>query len=504
MTDFAAFGDPSRFEIAVRWSGDSEPRGRRPTQHGWSMGDLRITIGDHVITRSRRGAATQSHIAWYLSPFLSWLAQNWAALLHEQDFAWTEKSAAPGTVACHRAMKAWIAVEDDLGKAQYRAAQEWYRRHALRSVSEGGLFPDLFIRRFVDDIELSWTAEAPLFAPDGFAFATDPGCARLAVSDVAAPLWEALTWAASTPPPNLSEEDRKRHAALALTVEQVLSLTAVDFERAFVSPEIIGMVRTAFAAAGRLDLVDEHIQPEQPFVDIFSPAVAMFGGVSPRLKQADVDSLRSILIETAEGADAAELAALVSSATEPSLGFRPHEDGYRLAEEFLEALGEPGDADFVDVEAICARLRVHVLERALQTDTIRGVALAGNGFDPTILVNLTSVFNANALGRRFTIAHELCHILYDRSRARRVALVSGPWAAPGIERRANAFGAYLLMPRSLALRYFRDSISPTSDKIIQVANVLRVNESALIEHLYNIDLINEWDRERLRADFRRH
>jgi Zn-dependent peptidase ImmA (M78 family) len=504
MTEFAAFGNPSRFEIAVRWTNDSEPRARRPAEHGWSMGDLRITIGGHVVTKSRRGAATQTHVAWYLSPVLNWLAQNWVLLLHEEDFAWVEKTAAPAAVACHRAMDAWIAVQDERGKAQYRDAQSWYKRHALRSASEGGFFPDLFIRRFVDEIELSWTAETPLFAPDGFMFATDPGFARLAVADVAAPLWEALAWAASMPPPKLPEEDRNRHAELAQRIEQIKTLKPVDFERAYVSPEIIEMVRVAFAATQRSDLVDEGMQPERPFVDIFSPAVAMFGGVSPHLNQADIESLRFVLVSTAGGVDTAELAKLVSGAGSAPFGFRPHEDGYRLAEELLEAVNEPGDADFVDVRSICERLTIRVIEQPLATDTIRGVALAGEGFSPTILVNTTSIFNVNDSGRRFTIAHELCHVLYDRSRARRVAHVSGPWVAPGIEKRANAFGAYLLMPRSLVLRLLGGGSSLDADRITQVADVLQVNETPLIEHLYNIDLITESDRERLRAGFRRH
>ena len=36
-------------------------------------------------------------------------------------------------------------------------------------------------------------------------------------------------------------------------------------------------------------------------------------------------------------------------------------------------------------------------------------------------------FNSNDSGKRFTIAHELCHVLFDRTRARRVAHASsGP------------------------------------------------------------------------------
>ena len=121
-----------------------------------------------------------------------------------------------------------------------------------------------------------------------------------------------------------------------------------------------------------------------------------------------------------------------------------------------------------------------------------------------IVLNLTSAFNLNSGGRRFTIAHELCHIVHDRGRARRVAHVSGPWVAPGVEKRANAFAAMLLMPRSLLL-----SLQPRAGfrdigNVMNVAEQLQVNEPALIEHLYNMDFIDDWDRERLKGALRRH
>ena len=40
--------------------------------------------------------------------------------------------------------------------------------------------------------------------------------------------------------------------------------------------------------------------------------------------------------------------------------------------------------------------------------------------------------------QRFTLAHELCHMLHDRSYGARLAIASGPWAPWGIEKRANA------------------------------------------------------------------
>jgi hypothetical protein len=147
MTRFETFGSPDRFEIAVRWRTDAEPRARRPRRHGWSIGDLRISVCGRVLTQNSRGAAKQTYVSWYLAPMFQWLADNWGALLHESDFAWTEKAAAPAAMACGRALLSWIVAEDARGQETYRDVQAWWTRHALRSCAEGGLFPDLFIRR---------------------------------------------------------------------------------------------------------------------------------------------------------------------------------------------------------------------------------------------------------------------------------------------------------------------------------------------------------------------
>ena len=49
--------------------------------------------------------------------------------------------------------------------------------------------------------------------------------------------------------------------------------------------------------------------------------------------------------------------------------------------------------------------------------------------------------------RRFTLAHELCHLIHDRGYGARLAIASGPWAPADVEQRANAFAAMLLDAR---------------------------------------------------------
>ena len=90
---------------------------------------------------------------------------------------------------------------------------------------------------------------------------------------------------------------------------------------------------------------------------------------------------------------------------------------------------------------------------------------------PCSLLNVDHPTYDTYSGRRFTLAHELCHLLYDRSYGWQLAIASGPWAPRDLERRANAFA----------------KTSPT----------------ATIEHLGNLGFLDEADRQRIRLEAER-
>ena len=262
------------------------------------------------------------------------------------------------------------------------------------------------------------------------------------------------------------------------------------------APAILEQVQTAFA--GRDDLLDGGFAAnDAPCIAELPPAVAMFGGVSPNLSAHDIRDLCDQIADAQGGADRPELTSLVADRQHNPLGV-PYQDGYRFAADLAEDLAKPA-SNFVDVRETCFSLGIDIREITLETDSIRGVAVAGEGFSPRIAINRTHYFNDNESGRRFTIAHELCHVLFDRTRARRVAHASsgGPWAARGIEQRANAFAAYLLMPRTLVLEHLAGENRIGSSVIKRLASDLKVNESALLRHLRNLGLIDAGENERL-------
>ena len=489
-------GDPARVALEIGWVEDRELPQRRPAGYGWSMGRLTIHIAGVNVTATRLGDRAQSFVGWYLAPFLDWLATNWVALLHEERYPWPNRGGV-AALACNRALEDWMTAVDPQGRQHYAHTQDWYFRHGVRSAAAGGIFPDLFIRRVADDIELSWSGRPMAFTRDGLAFESGTGHARLPVGEVADAIWQILDWAA-----NHARESPAHYAAhVAAFRAKVESLRGIEYPTlacAYVVPDMLQKATSAFAAIDREDLLlGGQAANDAPYIAELSPAVAMFGGVSPDLGTHDVEYLRDQIAQAQGGEDSAELASLMAERQYNPLGV-PYQDAHRFADELLEDLPAPA-SDFVDVRAMCSHLGIDVQETQLETGSIRGLAIAGTGFAPRIRINRAHHFNGNESGQRFTIAHELCHVLFDRTRARRVAHASsGPWAAQGIEQRANAFAAYLLMPRALVFKHLPDANRIERQDVWHLAHRLQVNETALLNHLVNLGLIDDTDRDRLR------
>ncbi len=132
---------------------------------------------------------------------------------------------------------------------------------------------------------------------------------------------------------------------------------------------------------------------------------------------------------------------------------------------------------------------------------MRAVALAGPKHKPAVLVNANFAYRSTQ-PRRFTLAHELCHILHDRNYGATLALASGPWAPVEVEQRANAFAAMLLMPAGLVRSVVRGLTAPleSPDGIWEVANAFHMSFTATVEHLCNLGHIDEVTRDALRAE----
>jgi Zn-dependent peptidase ImmA (M78 family) len=414
-------------------------------------------------------------------------------LLHEERFSWLDKSGQPAAVATLSALERTIASPDEASRETYTLIHAWWSRHALRAADSSAAYPDVYFRRVADDIEISWLSRQPDFAPEGFSLTLAPGYALLPVSAVAEPLWQFMEWALNSAP--VVNETDQRIATQLLERFYVLRQTPVSrLEQAYIGEKLQRLLESTREVVALTS--DQESANAFPAIVSLDSAVLMFGGLNVELGEADIRHLLGFLAAQQGKPESGPLSQLVRN-PESDAWSRPFEEGYQLAEDCRDDLYIASDRLFVDVEGILLELGVAVIDEALETNAIRGVAVAGRTHGPAILVNKASYYNNNAAGRRFTLAHEFCHILYDRTRARKLSHLSGPWASARTEKRANAFAAMFLAPPS-AIRSRLSEIA--SDAIHGLANDLGMGFSALVEHLCNIDLINEVEREKLRQE----
>ncbi|MGO2749002.1 MAG: ImmA/IrrE family metallo-endopeptidase [Pseudoclavibacter sp.] len=133
---------------------------------------------------------------------------------------------------------------------------------------------------------------------------------------------------------------------------------------------------------------------------------------------------------------------------------QPFEQGYALAREFRIDYGL-GERPIESMRALAEEvLGITVMHGKLQKD-IAGATLDVDGTRVIVLNDQGA--NGRVAVRRATIAHEICHLLYDPEvdlKSLRVDQIDNQGSIENfdaVEQRANAFAAELLLPRSVIL-----------------------------------------------------
>lgn len=497
------------FAIKVAFLPDTDAGRAATREHSVSWGGLEIWVHGHNLCAHIEQGEPIDSVHWYLLPFLQWLASNWDFLLHEERLP-TKNAGATAWTAMRRTNEAPANLSPDEAERWETRWHQWWGRHCLVACREGGLLPNLFIRRWRDAIEFSWGVHSLAGAPEHFRFDAFPGCGRLAPDVVADVLFGVLDRASH----HLLEEvpDSQVFAQL---VRDVASLETADQRRR------LGLISGVFlneqSPAERWDRIQRMFpgnlshearrtlfEPSATSLVIQGscPAALMFGSLSPTIGEADVHLLAERLVQafTPEG-ESESLRQLVRDEPVGRTDDTAWEQGYQLAEELLDEI-ENGclDEPPVDIDRLYQDLGITVQEVVLSDCSIRAVAIAGRDYQPTVLLN-TSYLYRDEEPRRFTLAHELCHILHDRSYGAQLALASGPWAPADVEKRANAFAAMLLMPDQLIETTVRGLTQPldSAAAIGEVAKRLRTSFSSTLEHLCNRRFIDETIRDQLRV-----
>ena len=415
------FGDTNAFAIKMAFMEDPDEQRGASADVSLSWGAFQFWVnGRNLCTHLEEGEWVES-VHWYLLPLLEWFAHNWNPLLHEER------------LPCAVADEAWTglretrfpppALDERKGSAWESAWHGWWSRHAIQAARDGGLFPDVIFRRFHDSIEVSWGDTRSQGMPNHVNFALHPA-ARFEPKCVAKPLYDALEGAAahlSSVAPHSGRIASLKRAVRRLRTRQkdsrVMWLAGLGMDKDSVRrgwrrfKRQIAVLPKAqqnvlLATTGRSQLV----------VEGSCHAALMFGSLAPNVARPDVMVLaESLLSLTCRDGEPEAMASRCRAEPIGDSNESPWQQGYALAEELQNDLDGRVDGERVDVEAILDHLGVEVTDANLSDGAIRGVAIAGPRHRSGIVWNRNNHFNADARGLRFTLAHELCHLLFDRS-----------------------------------------------------------------------------------------
>jgi Zn-dependent peptidase ImmA (M78 family) len=489
-------GDTEEFAFLIGLDRDPDAGAGAAEEEALSWGSFQIWVGGRNLCAHWEDGEVVDAVHWYMLPLLEWLAGSWDFLLHEERLP-LRRGASDAAAFIE---EAW---SNDLEPDAEERLYEWQSRHCLTTCRDGGIFPNLTFRRRGDRVEVSSQNLAVAGAPKHVQFLNERICRYAEPSLVARALYEVITDAVRFLQDGLPGSERLK--ALASNVRNIRH--AAPGKRLAL---LAGLGRTLESATDLWGRISQRIRqtgsPEAAEAVLASrvendlvvsgscQASLMFGSVSPTIGIEDAFLLADRLVGCYSPSGACDVLRRAVQSKPPAPHERPWQEGRELAEQFLEAMSVPnGEDERVDVESLLTRLGIRIEEIDLRDRGIRAVAIAGPKHEPTILVNRGHQTNRYPTGRRFTLAHELCHILHDGSHNESLAMASGPWAPSQVEQRANAFAAMLLMPPSLIQRAVRSRRLrlDTVEGIVELTQVLHASFTATVRHLRNLGWLDE-------------
>jgi Zn-dependent peptidase ImmA (M78 family) len=206
----------------------------------------------------------------------------------------------------------------------------------------------------------------------------------------------------------------------------------------------------------------------------------------------DMDELESALGVASRGI----VAGFTPAAAPQTL---PFEQGEWLANELRKRL-DLGTAPIRSMSDLVGHMGIRLLWTEALDEDVHGLALYDPRRGSSVVVNLRGRQSAWWTVRS-TIAHELCHVLFDRVPAEPLGVVSRAGDRQSTEQRANAFSVYFLAPREGVARFLvergRQPLDVDQYDVHALMTHFALGKEATTWHLKNLGWIDEETRLKL-------
>jgi IrrE N-terminal-like domain len=490
----------SRLQFEIGFEGDPDKGRGASREESASWGWFTLTVDGINLCQYIANSQIADRVHWYLLPFLEWFVENWDSLLHETKLPVSFSEALSARQGFrnfnpYRSNTVEDASTSDMdNEEQETAVFEWAERHSLRTPAGGGIFPDVFFRRARNEIELSWGHTRVQGAPSDLRFLAPAGQTLLDPRETADRLYKTIKQAVDTLAHKLPQSARLSK----LSADLAALLAPRTMQRAAWMAGIGASMQASEALLAKLtsELKERYrgllVPSQENLVISRAPAaVLMFGSLSPTVNEHDVRALLALLEDAADDSNGPSRLPEIEL-QEPHAN--PWEQGYMLANLSRKAMGVPETPYRINLDKLLSQSGIEKREVGLSDTKVRAISICGKGLRPLVAVNQSCKQNESEPGLRFTLAHELCHLLFDEEEGVPLAVASGPWADAAIEKRANAFAAMFLMPADACLELlneYRHNGELDKTVISNIATTFGTGKLATLRHLTNLGLIDD-------------
>lgn len=443
----------------------------RPSKALRKFGNGRLTIhlGNVPVWNTFRTSGTHG-IEWTWIDLLSFLTSNWAWLLNEQGLPLPLKYSPDVMVGTAADIGEELAKKNRIKftKEQKRALRTFCQRHDLAQAASGIVLPSLFLLRVGNQLLFSSKKKQVLITiQDAYRLLSQLGDA-------------IHSWMA----PYADEGTQPLLDAWKTRDQRVKgNITSKEYLLARMNRDDFNHLASQLNYQWNNTWDGSILQESEMFA-----AARMSAGFVPVAQQIDIlHAIRSCPSVGTEKID--ELSnclhnfdILLSSFDETNTAYN---QGYNLAIKLRECLHK-GETTPLDPEEILTDCGVRIQEMEWLESPLDALSCWSDVHGPLILLNVAAQRRcSHEYGRRFTLGHELCHLLIDRSYALGMVDVLGGGMPSFVERRANAFAAEILLPRQLAASEFRKSEADCNTFLIELRIKYRVPRKTVASQVYN-------------------
>lgn len=325
------------------------------------------------------------------------------------------------------------------GSSVRKAFYDWASVHALEFAASDFAVPNVVFRRRDDFMEVSWDPRPSPGPGSSVIFDAKPGSVLVGVSEFVSLLNGVLDWVIQRCPAH--EGDERLRA-----IRKVRDRGALDVGRAALSKWFPDLRLPTKLTVPETDLALLGISGTAA-----SPAVMFLRSAAGVARASEASKLLA-LVPRGKGSAFVALSDLASGLDSDIDPERPWDSGLRLARIIRSRL-KISPSHRLDIAAVLEDLHVRVEEHEFAEGVIEGACFLSASGAAAAFYNPRGRLSRWAVGRRTTLAHELCHLLFDAPQRvlGQLDLRVGSSGASLIEMRANAFAAELLLPREVVL-----------------------------------------------------